>query len=193
MAQINLLKQSSAPNNLWQVVPKFLVKFFAVVLIGLIAYYAWLYFQFKSIENKIEASLIQINSDRQEALNSPQRDELLTRQSQLKYLDGIISQHLYWSQLLPKLANVTLKKAAYVNLNMGSVGKLTLSVNVPTLADMDKYLQIFDLPEVNKYFSDVRIGSYHKVLGKTSESISFEVNMQYNPSILQYTATEASN
>jgi hypothetical protein len=192
VAQINLLKQSAPSNNLWEIIPKILTRVFAVVLIGLILYYAWLFFRSKSLDNQIAATKVQINTDRQSALNSPQRDELLVRQTQLKDLSGLISSHVYFSQLLPVLAQDTLKTASYSSLKADASGNLTLAVTVPTLEDLDKYLQVFDLPEVNKNFSNVRIGGYTKVNIAGSTAISFQVNMQYNPSIIGYNASSAS-
>ncbi len=187
MAQINLLKQQAGPSrNIWEIASKILVRITAVILLALITYYGWLYFRSKSIDKQIVKLQVQIENDQKKAFEAPERAELLTRQQQLKSLDGLIAQHIYWSQLMPKLAGSTLKKATYSNLRITSDGKLNLSVTVPTISDLDKYLQVFDLPEINKYFSNVRIGSFQNVQSKDSTSVRFDVMMDYNPQITKF-------
>ena len=122
--------------------------------------------------------------EKQKALDMSGRKELLVRQQQLKSFNDLVASHLYWSQLLPHIAQATYNKATYSNLKVATNGDLSLSVNVPDLSDMDRYLQVFDLPQVNKYFKQVRIGTYHKVQGKNSTTISFEVMMQFDQGII---------
>jgi hypothetical protein len=186
MAQINLLKQSSTGGDLEKNVPKFLIWVFLVVLVLLLSYYGWLFFESKSIDNKIAAAQTQIQSDSQTALADKGRGELLTRQQQLQSLSGLIAAHIYWSQLFKPLADATLKNASYSSLTVGTDNDLTLSVTVPTLQDMDKFMQVFNLPEFDQNFSDIRIGGFTKSQDKNSTSIKFEVKMQYNPKIIQY-------
>ena len=193
MAQINLLKQSSTASNTWDNLPKILARLLIFVLIILVGYYAWLVIDTQSIASKTTSTQAEINLDKQKALSTAGRGEVLTRQLQLKDFQDLLAQHLYWSQLMPVIADATLKKATYSSLKVDGEGLLTLAVNVPTLEDLDKYLQVFDLPQVNKYFSNVRISSYRKVQGPNSTGIAFEVNMNYNKSVIKYNAPAASD
>lgn len=186
MAQINLLKQPTQASDLWEKLPKFLVRGLAVILVFLVGYYGWLYFQSKKIDGEIIDLQSKINTDAQAAFNAPRRAELLTRQLQLKDLNSLIAAHVYFSKLMPKLAKATLSDASYSSLKVGQDGLLVLSVHVSSLENLDRYLQVFDLPDVNKYFSDVRISSYHKVQGKDSTGISFQITMKYNGGIISY-------
>ncbi len=186
MAQINLLKQNTTGGDIGKNVPKILVWVLLIVLVLLLGFYGWLFFSSKSIDSKIAAAQIQINNDNQAALAPKGRDELLTRQQQLQSLSALIASHVYWSQLFKPLAAATLKNASYSSLTVGTGKDLTLNVTVPTLEDMDKYMQIFNLPEFNQNFSNVRIGGFSKVQGKNSTSIGFQVKMQYDPKIIQY-------
>jgi hypothetical protein len=193
VAQINLLKQSSTASNTWDNLPKILARLLIFVLIILVGYYAWLVIDTQSIASKTTSTQAEINLDKQKALSTAGRGEVLTRQLQLKDFQDLLAQHLYWSQLMPVIADATLKKATYSSLKVDGEGLLTLAVNVPTLEDLDKYLQVFDLPQVNKYFSNVRISSYRKVQGPNSTGIAFEVNMNYNKSVIKYNAPAASD
>lgn len=186
MAQINLLKQSSSSPTSWETLPKIVVRFLLLVFVLLVIYYAWLFFSFNKTLKNIGVVKKEIENTRTASLNVAGRNEVLTRQLQIKALNEAISSHFYWSQLMPKLAAVTLKKATYSFMRVSSTGLLTLTVNVPDLESLDKYLQVFNLPEVNKNFSDVVINGYHKVQGIDSNSINFEVGMKFNPSIIQY-------
>lgn len=192
MAQINLLKQPDSDSNLWSTIPKIFARVLAVVLLLLIGYYGWLYLDSNKVDREIVRLKAKINADRETAFSAPRRDELLTRQLQLKDVADLIASHVYFSQLMPKLANVTLKKASYSSLRVGVEGQLILSVNVPSLEELDKYLQVFNVPEINQYFSDIRISSYHKVQDKISTSISFQVTMKYNPGIIVYNGSKGN-
>lgn len=190
MAQINLLKQNTAASgNFKNNIPNILIRLFLAVLPLLFVYYGWLFIDSKSTDNKIAAAQTKINNDRATALAAKNRSELLTRQLQLKSLGGLIGSHIYWSQLFQPLAASTLKLSSYSTLRVGSGDDLTLSATVPSLSDLDKYMQIFDLPQFNQNFSDVRIGGFSKAQDKNSTSIKFEVRMKYDPKIIEYKST----
>lgn len=187
MAQINLLKQAAPQRNLWTVLPKIFASVFLVVLIILAAYYGWKIIESKKIASNIINVQAQINEEKKTGLNMPKRDEVLVRQQQLQGVNEAVANHLYWTQLLPELARVTLKSASYSNIKVGTDGKISMTVKVPTIGDLDKYLQVFDLPAFNKNFSDIRIGGYYKVQGDdNSSTINFDVLMKYNPDVIQY-------
>lgn len=186
MAQINLLKQTTSSTNAWEIIPKILVKVLLLVLVLVLAYYAWLFISFNKTVKDIENTKSDIEKIRSTSLNVAGRNEVLTRQLQIKALNEAVNSHIYWSQLMPKLAAVTLKTASYTSMRVNNTGLLTLVVNVPDLESLDKYLQVFNLPEVNKNFSNVLISGYHKVQGENANSINFEVSMKFNPAIIQY-------
>lgn len=189
MAQINLLKQTSPQRNLWATLPKIVANIFLVVFIALVAYYAWLFVDSKRISSQIVVIQNQIIEEKKLGLNMERRDEVLVRQQQLQGVNEAVANHLYWTKLLPELARVTLKTASYSNINVNTDGMLSMTVKVPTISDLDKYLQVFDLPAFNKNFSDIRIGGYYKVQGEDSSSfINFDVMMKYNPEIIQYSS-----
>ena len=186
MAQINLLKQSTQTHSFIDNTPKILARIFLVVLSLLIIYYLWLFFSSKSIDSQTAKATAKINADTQSALNMKNRDEVLTRQQQVKSLAGLISSHVYWSQLFPELARVTLKTASYSSLKVGLNNDLGLTVTVPSLADLDKYMQIFNLASFNQNFSEIRIGGFNKIQGVNSNSVQFQVLMKYSPGLIQY-------
>lgn len=188
MPQINLLKQNNATTNNSQGFLKIIVAVLAIGMAGLVFYYGWLYFQGKTIIQKIVDVEAKIEQEKKTVLNMDKRDEVLTRQQQLAGLESAISTHFYWSQLLPELARATLKTASYTSLRAGLEGELILSATVPSLSELDKYLQVFDTPTFNKNFSNVRIGGFHKsqAVEGAPTTVSFEVKMQYDPQLIQY-------
>lgn len=186
MAQINLLKQNSPSKNIADAVPGILVKLLIVILVGLLGYYAWLFYKTKAVGKNIVSLQESIAKEKKEIADQKDREELLTRQQQLQQLDSLITSHPYWSEVLPALAKVTLKSASYSNITATQEGYLIMSVKLPTLIDLDKFLQVFDLPEFSSNFSDVSIGAYHKVADGDKTSIVFEMKLKYNPKLLQY-------
>ncbi|MDR3643016.1 MAG: hypothetical protein P4L74_05315 [Candidatus Doudnabacteria bacterium] len=187
MAQINLLKQNSSRQPFAESFYRLLPAVFGLILLGVFCYYGWLIFSEHSISGQTSALQIKMNQESQGALNNPRRSELLARQLQLKDLNSLVAAHLYWSQIFPVLAQVTLKKAIYDNLTINpQTNTIVLSTEVPTLEDLDKYMQVFNLPQFNKYFSNVRIGGFDQVQGPAGSSVKFIVTMNYDPSLVQY-------
>ena len=190
MAQINLLKQTTARPSFSNELYRFLPLLFAVALVGLIGYYGWLFYQDRNIETQRVAVLDKMETESQEALKNPRREELLTRQLQAKDLSSLVAAHLYWSQIFPVLAKVTLKKASYNTITIKPQdSSIQLSAEVPTLVDLDKYMQVFNLPQFNKFFSNVRIGGFSQVDAAGGKSIKFTVNMNYDHNLMQYQAS----
>ena len=189
MAQINLLKQTSGSSGFWESFPAVLAKVLIAVLLLVGAYYGWLFW--KSGQNIKQANQLQTKmaSERDSALNLKQRNEVLTRQSQLKEFGGIVDKHIYWSNLLPVLASSTLQSANYSSIKASPDGTVNLTVTVPDLNELDKYLQVFDLPQYNQNFNNVRISTYHKVQSKTGSGLQFEVRFDFNPGIIKYKGT----
>ncbi|HVY67436.1 MAG TPA: hypothetical protein VHA30_00860 [Patescibacteria group bacterium] len=190
MPQINLLKQPAQARNPWETIFKVGSGLFIAVLACLVIYYGWLFYRSSRIDKDVASLTAQAENDQQQALTVPGRDELFIRQQQLQNFSDLMASHVYYSQIIPKLAAATLKNASYSSLQVDNTGQLVLSASVPDLASLDKYMMVFNRPDVNKYFSNVKIGSFHKVQGANGgpSSISFDVTMQYDPSIINYAA-----
>lgn len=188
MAQINLLKQTDSSQHSWEIIPKIFARLFLLILVLLVVYYAWIVISYGKTENNIAKTQAKINSDRAAAMSLANRNEVLTRQLQLKTQADLISKHIYFSQLFPELARVTLKTASYSSLQAVSDGTMTLNASVPSVDDLDKYLQVFDLPAFNQNFSDIKIGGFHKTPSTSGGPtiLNFSVKMQYNPALIQY-------
>jgi len=188
VAQINLLKQTETRQELNANLPKIIVRVMLVVLVALVIWYGWLFIELKTAQGQITKAVNQTNSDTQTALTMKDRDQLLTRQQQLQSQKSLISGHTYWSQFFAQLAKVTLKTASYNNLQAAASGDLALSVTVPDLASMDKYMQVFDVPKFNEYFSNLQIDSFNKAQGKVFSTIKFSAKLNFDPKIIQYQA-----
>lgn len=185
MAQINLLKQKQASSSdTLQTITGLVVKFLILVLVGLVAYYAFLVFRSSSETKKALSLEEQIAAKGKQLASRPERDELLTRQQQLKELNTLVNAHPYWSGVLPAMAKVMLTTANVVNFKAVQDGTITMGVTVPTITDVEKFLQVFDLPEFNNNFYNIRIGSLGKSQSGDSLLVSFDVRMNYNPALL---------
>lgn len=186
MAQINLLKQNQ-PSAFARIgLLAILNKLALLGLLVLIIFWFWFLSQSKSAGKEIQALDAQVAKQKQELSENGRRDEVVTRQSQLKEFDTLISNHLYWSQLLPELAKVTLKSASYLSFRAEIEGGISLSVKLPSIAELDKFLQIFDSAKINRYFSDLKMGGISKVVEKNNNYIRIDVQLKYNPELLKY-------
>ncbi len=188
MADINLLQpeQVSAATIIGRgqyVVSRILM----IIMVVLLAGYAYLFIDLRSTNSSLSTTKEKIASAQGEALNNKDRNELITRQGQLKELDNLIKGHLSWSYLLPELARVTLKSAKYTNIDADASGKLDLTIALSSYEDLEKFLQIFDLPEYNEQFSDVKVLSITKTqqadTGTTETTVKLQ--LKFNPTFIK--------
>lgn len=186
MADINLLQSESHDigsevSNIARIFARLLV---IVVALAIVAYGVMYFFDW-SAQKSLEQTKASIQTKQSEIMANKDRNELVTRQEQLQQLETLIDNHLYWSYLMPELARVTLKSGRYANIEATSDGKLNLTVNLPSYEDVEKYLQIFDLPEYNQQFSNVRIVNINKVQTDTSIEIQLTVQLTFNPAFIK--------
>ncbi len=186
MAQINLLQpRKKSSDELWRQVSVWSVRFFLFILAIVVVYYGFLVYQLHNQNKDITATQQQILAEQQDLAKITGKDELFTRQQQLQQLMSLVNSHAYWSGLLPTLAKATLKTANFISFQAMNDGTISLSVSVPSTEDLDKFLQVFDLPEFNQNFYDIKISSIGKSLVGTQLLTQFNVNMKYNPAILK--------
>lgn len=186
MPDINLLQTQSRDigsqaSSLAKAFARILVLlvFLAIIAYGLLFYLSW------STQASINTVANNIKAKQAEIVANEDRDELLTRQEQLNELETLIDDHLYWSYLMPELARVTLSSAHYTSIEAKSDGKLNLVVSLPTYDDVEKYLQIFDLPEYNQQFSNVRVISINKVQSETTVGVQLTIQLTFNPAFIK--------
>lgn len=189
LTEINLLKHSQ-PSFFQRFSPvAVLNRFLVAVLLGLVVFWAWLFFQGRNAKGTINRLEDQTTKQQQELSQNQWRDEVVTRQAQIKALDDLITNHLYWSQLLSELAKVTLKSASYLSFQAESENnEINLAVSLPSMADLDKFLQAFDSTQLNRYFSDLKLGGVGKVASKGQNFIRVDIQLKFNPELLKYQA-----
>ncbi len=193
MPDINLLgaENRRQPASLLNIMP-LLVKLLTLVLILLAVYYAFTRFRISSANKQVQKLQQEVSQKRSELVADEQRNQVLTRQAQLVDLQQILSQHLFWSRFLnSELPRITLKSASYSSISAQSDGTVILVVSVPTYEDLDKYLQVFDLPKVNKdlkQFTDVQVKSITRAQQGNSLLTSFKIELKYNTADISYAA-----
>lgn len=184
MAQINLLDsepKSGFSRNGYSILTKVMVG----LLVLLVLFYGYLYFRQGQIQKEINSVRERTQAAQKEAIANSDRDELLTRQGQLAALNPLIEDHVYWSGLLPELARISLRQSSYVALSAVDNGNLILSVEMPTYADLDKFLQVFDLPEYNRQFSNVRTLSINKATEEGQTAYVMRVQLTFNTEFIK--------
>ena len=184
MAQINLL-DSEAQTSFKGHGYSWLTRVIGVLLILVVLIYVYFYFHHRSLQNKINQVRGKTVAAQNEITHNTARGELLTRQGQLVSLNPLLKNHVYWSGLLPELARVSLRQSAYTSIEAVSNGNLILSVKLPTYADMDKFLQIFDLPEYNRQFSNVRVLSINKAAEQGQNSYLMRVQLTFSTDFIK--------
>ena len=136
-------------------------------------------------KNKLTELNNKIETVQASAIGNKDRIELVTRQEQLSELETLIDNHTYWSYLLPELTRVTLKTAKYTEIDAEDNGKLTLTANLPSYEEIEKFLQIFDLPEYNQQFSNVKIMGISRVVSETSVATQLRLELIFNPEYIK--------
>lgn len=186
MSEINLLHTDSADSGINNsFAARLVARLSMVLIIAAVVIYALLYFYTWRNHNKLTVVTEQTNTLQAKALANEGRNELVTRQEQLTQLETLIDNHAYWSYLLPELARVTLRSARYTAIKASNDGKLDLIVALPSYSDVEKYLQIFDLPEYYQQFSNVRIAGI--TTSNNDEKIETQLNLEltFNPEFIK--------
>lgn len=190
MAQINLLQQQQKANRDYiQTITSIVVRVLALGLVAVLVYYGYVFYQTHTESSAVQKLQANLDQDKLNLVNQKDQEELFTRQRQLQQLLALVNSHPYWSAVLPALAKVTLKSANYLTFTSVNDGSVSMSVSVPDMQTFDKFLQVFDLPEFNNNFYDIKVGSISRVQSKNQTLINFDVNMKYNAALLQYDAT----
>lgn len=186
MPQINLLKQQSPGESFLKLLPSLLVKLFVVLVLVLLGYYAWLFIRIGKLESDIKTSEANYAETLKKVVTTKNRNEVYTRQLQLKQFKTLLSGHIYWTNFFPALGQVTLKSAYFSNITASKEGELTLTVHVPDLENIDQFMQIFNQPDFNKTFNALKIGDFRLVQTDQSRDFTFEAHLKFSPAILGY-------
>ena len=144
-----------------------------------------MYLEEKKITTSVTKLQSEIASAKKDALNRPERYELLTRQGQLKELTSLSGNYEYFTKLFKPLADNTLKRARYASIKAENSGEVTLSASVPTLEDLDKYFQLFNTSSFSTNFNNVKVGGFYKVKEKDLEKYTFEIKMNFDPGLIK--------
>lgn len=185
MPQINLLGQDTerSVGTLGRG-PVYIVRIFALLFLLLLAAWGFLALRVKmnmSKANKVQADIRKVQD---EIVAMPAWRQVVTRQGQVKAAEGLLDGQQFWSRLLPELARVTLQSASYLSFSADARGTARMSVSVPSYADFDKFLQVFDLPQFNDHFSQVTVSSVEKYQQGDSQLIRFDVAVTYDKAFL---------
>lgn len=187
MADINLLGlEKKQPTLPWQTLSTIIFRLLMVVLVLVFVTWGGLYYLTKASQNQIFDTQNAIKEQTAKLADLPERKQVLARQAQLKAYNSVLSEQAHWSYFLTsKLAPVTLNSARYVSINTDNEGRIHMNVSVPSYVDLDKFLQIFDYPELNKVFTDIKVTALSKSQVGDKTEIRFDVSMQYNPQAIR--------
>lgn len=186
MPEINLLNNNSGPKaGIGSTLASTMSKALIVVLVLLLAYWGYALFATRSARNSIASAKYAIEQDQQDIIKNGGRNEVLTRQAQLKQADTLITNHVYWSRFFSDIAKATLKTAAYGGFAVDADGVITASVIVPDYQSLDQFLQVFDLPAYNGNFSNVKIVSVSKSQDENVEALDARIKFNYSVGALK--------
>jgi hypothetical protein len=187
MADINLLGTNNQGFNFARTGASWAVKILAAVLVLVLLYYGFLRLQISRTNGAIRDTQAKTSQLEADVLTGKNRGEVITRQGQVQNLNTLIKSHVYWSGLLPELAHVTLKSASYAGFTADTAGTLNLDIIVPNYAEADKYIQVFDLPQFNQQFSDVKILSISKIQTGSTVQTEMKLQLKFNPQFIRKT------
>lgn len=185
MADINLLDSQAHTNVIRAKSKQWLLRVVTIVFVAALLLYAGLFVMSWRADKKIADTKRAIEDAFSVIQNNDQRKELITRQGQLKNINQLLTTHLYWSGLLPELARVTLTSAQYTSISANDDGTIELTVTVPSYSEAEKFLQVFDLPEYNQHFSNVKVMSLAKTEQGNLLATAMRLNLTLNPDFLK--------
>jgi cell division protein FtsB len=188
MVDINLLGSQKKTTEYSKTISSFIAMALAVALVLVLIYYAYLFIGGRRTAAHITTLQEEITAAEAKIQSNVDKNELFTRQAQLKDLSVLLKDHIYWSALVPELARTTLRSAAFTSFSLKENGDVSMIVDVPSYAELDKFLQVFDLPEFNQNVSNVRVQSVVKVQRENSLRINAKVEFSYRISALKKTS-----
>ncbi len=179
MPEINLLTNSGPQSSIGSTLASMMSKAFGVVLVLLLLYWGYVLFAVHTTKNNIAEASAAIKQDQQDIIQNGGRDEVLTRQAQVKQASTLINNHVYWSRFFSDIAKATLKTAAYGTFAADEKGVITASVIIPDYQSLDQFLQVFDLPAYNGNFNNVRIVSVSKSQEENTDLLDARIRFEY--------------
>lgn len=185
MSEINLLQTQSTFHQVKERGKRWLLRIMTLAFIVALVLYAYLFYRDWSGQKQIAENQNVIAEVQSSLENNAKRSELLVRQGQLKSANELLNAHLFWSGLLPELARISLVSAEYSLIETTEQGDLNVTVTVPTYTDAEKYLQVFDLPEYNKYFSNVRVIGLSRNQKDEILQTTMRLQLTLNPELLK--------
>ncbi len=185
MADINLLETQSTVSVVKIQGKRWIFRLAMLFLVLVVGMYGYLLFSSWRIDSRLSIAQAQIKKAQDSLSGNKQRSELITRQAQITNINKLLDSHLYWSTFLTELSRVTLAQAQYSNIEVDKEGHLNLTVTVPSYAEAEKYLQVFDLPEYNKQFSNVKVMSLSKIQQSDLIKTTMRLQLTLNPELLK--------
>lgn len=144
------------------------------------------YLQAKSARADDANTVAQQVATQQSVTNDKDYQNFLSTQKSLSDVSALFGSHLGWASLVPKFAAATLKTATFSSFQATSDGSVDVVGTVPSFADLDKMLQGFQLQDFSSYIKSVSLVNVGLSNGSGGNGVSFSLNVQVNPSILQY-------
>jgi Tfp pilus assembly protein PilN len=200
MADINLLQGSSRPPSGNISMPTSatshrsgtgLLVFLLIVVLLEAAAYGGLWYYRKNTEQKIQDTETQIaDVDTRIATRQAEIDTAVSAQARLVTFDRLLDDHVHWSRAWDELAAKTVTIARYVTLEADTeTNQFRVTGIVFTFSDLGKLLLGL---EQSEWFSDI---SFDRAVLEESGGISFEITVEFNPTLLTLTTnqTEGDN
>lgn len=186
MPEINLLDNNQIDTgDAVSSIARNVARLFLLLVVAAIIGYGVLFFLSYRVQGQVDETTASIKTKQTAIEGNKDRSEIVTRQGQIKEFNGLVDNHLYWSYLIPELARVTLNSGKYTVIQADSDGKLNLTVSLPSYADIEKYMQIFDLPEYNQQFSNVRIVNITKNQNGSKIETLLTLQLTFNPEFIK--------
>ncbi len=184
MADINLLNPENSTSTALRVSTERIFErlMMALVILLIAAYGVFIGLNYLN-QKQIDKEEATVKSFQSEISSNSKRQELITRQGQVEEVNKLLAKHMYWSKLLPELSRVTLKSANYSGMQVAGDGSLDLTVTTPSYSDAEKFLQVFDLPEYNKMFSNVKIMSLSRTQKDQQLQTIMRIKLTINPEL----------
>jgi len=188
MPDINLIGSERQELSRSRSLGSLLTGFFVLILILFIAYYGFLLFRGRQLAKDITSTQAKIVESEAKIRNNSEKNEVFTRQAQIADLKTLLATHLNWSRVVPELARVTLRSASYTDFLAESGNNIVMTVEVPNYVELDKFLQVFDLPQYSQNISHVKIRSIAKIQQEDSLKLRAKIEFTYNEDSLKLQA-----
>ncbi len=173
----------------WSQIKNLLIISFVLSVVIVALFYIGLMWKERKIVHEKQLAIQSISDLEEEILSfQAKNQEINDLANDIKTINAILNQHIYWSNFFTLLERHTAQEVYYQGLTAGNNGALTLHAIGPNFDAVARQLKAFQSPEAKELAISVSVTTASLVEAGDGEEpvVSFDINFILNPNLFYY-------